>query len=355
MEYNYSIPDEVDRFGQMGGGDGYDPTTYLQPDWPTGPQITSNDSDYTVTSAKAFKNTVMDANDGEVVWVPGDTTLDVTGIENVVVENQITIASDRGINGSSGALLKTSQSPDPFLNLRAQGIRVTGLQFLGPITTHEEYSWKKEGNAINATKDDIEVDNCIFRGWGYAGVQVGREGAVKVHVHHNQFVDNPMAELGYGVTIWHGETLIVENYFDDNRHAVSCTGLKDASYVARNNFCGPHTIIQTFDMHRANEVNDNAGDQAGKSFEIIGNVIMADTDLQGHKTTGIYIRGNPLEKSIIAENEFAHDAHEGSSHETNVGETGDAYALGVKSLSSSNIVVGENYYNISSPSPIPDY
>ncbi len=350
MEYNYSIPSEVDRFDHVGGGDGYDPKEYLQPGWPTGPRVTAGDADHVIRSASEFKSTVMGASDGDVVWIPGDVTLDVTGIENVVVGNQITIASDRGVDGSSGALLKTTKSPDPFLNLRAQDVRVTGIQFLGPITTNESYSWQKEGNAVNVTQDNTEVDNCIFRGWGYAGIQVGREGAVDPHIHHNQFVDNPMSELGYGVTIWHGKSLIVENYFDDNRHAVASTGTKDAAYIARNNFCGPHTVSHTFDMHRGNETDTSGGSQAGESFEIIGNVILATQELNGHRESGIYIRGNPLEKSIIAQNQFAHE-----SKPDGVGQWGSAYELDVNSIQGSNIVVGENYYGVSSPSPVPDY
>ena len=96
-------------------------------------------------------------------------------------------------------------------------------------------------------------------------------------------------------------------------------------------------------------------DWAGKSFEIIGNVILADTELNGHAATGIFIRGDPLEKSIIAENQFAHKPEVDDNPGFGVGSWGDAYALNVSSIADSNIVVGENYYNTTSPSPIPDF
>ena len=355
MGYNYPIPDEIKRYKGMGGGGDYSMDKYNQPGWPTGDRVTRQDATQVVHTADEFRSAVMGASDNEVIWIPGDAQIDVTGMDNIVVSNSITIASDRGYTGN-GALIYSKDSPIPFLNIQAAGARVTSVQFLGPVTTSEEYSWDKEGNAVSIKADQVEIDNCVFRGFGYAGVEVGRQAVVeKPHIHHNRFVDNPLQELGYGVVIRHGKALIEGNYFDDNRHAVSSSGAKDGAYIARNNFCGPHTVLQTFDVHAANESGVSNHDWAGKSFEIIGNVILADTELNGHAATGIFIRGDPLEKSIIAENQFAHKPEVDDNPGFGVGSWGDAYALNVSSIADSNIVVGENYYNTTSPSPIPDF
>lgn len=354
MNYTHPVPDELSRFPGIGGGENYDPNSYSQPNWPTGEPVTREDATAVVTTAAGFKRAVMTATDDAVVWVPGDTDIDITGLENIVVDNRITIASDRGAGGP-GALLYTSESPIPLLNVLAANVRITGLRFLAPITEYQDYEWSKEGVCITINADAVEVDNCVFRGFGYAGVEVGRRTLVDdVHVHHNRFVDNLLAELGYGVIVRSARVLILGNYFDDNRHAVASDGERNARYIARYNFCGPHTVLHTFDMHAADEVDSDAGDFAGRWFRIVNNVVMADTELRGHDATGVYIRGDPLEESLIAHNQFAH-------HWTDddpgwgVNEWGDAYVLDVESVDDSNITVGNNYYGVTSPEPIPDF
>ncbi len=355
MNYNHPVPDELSRFPGIGGGANYDPGAYSKSGWPTGGPVTRDDATHVVTTASGFKRAVMTASDGAVVWVPGGANIDVTGLENVVVDSQITIASNRG-TGGSGALLHTSKSPIPFMNILASNARVTGLRFLAPITNYQEYKWSKEGVCITINADAVEIDNCVFRGFGYAGVEVGRRDLVTdVHVHHNRFVDNLLAELGYGVIVRSTRVLILGNYFDNNRHAVTSDGDKHSRYIARYNFCGPHTILQTFDMHAADEVNSNAGDYGGCWFWIVNNVVMADTEHNGHKATGIFIRGNPLERSVIAHNQFAHQWTSDDNPGWGVNEWGDAYVLNVRSVTDSNITVGHNYYGVDSPNPVPDF
>lgn len=351
MEYNYDIPSELSRFPGVGGGDDYDPDAFCEPDRPCGDRITASDADFTVESASELERAVGDADEGDVIWIPGDVDMDITGVEDLSLPRNGVIASDRGMNGSDGALLYTAESPRPLFKLTEDGGRITSARFLGPIRTHEEYAWYKEGTGVAVDADDIEVDNCVFRGFGHACVAIGRDGFVGgTHVHHNRLVDNPMSELGYGVITFHGNPLIQSNYLDNNRHGIACDGWRDASYTARYNFCGPHTVLQTFDMHRASEVDSNAGDQAGRWFEIVNNVIMAAQETYSdHTATGIYIRGTPLEGGLIANNQFAQVGKP-----SGIGDWGEAYEVDIidQSLEDANVIIGDNHYGVDSPKPI---
>lgn len=342
MKYNHPVPDALQQYRTVGGGSGYDPDAFHEPDWPCSSRIGAGDADEVVRSASAFRDAVESARAGQVVWIPGDLELDVTGLEDLQPAANVVVASDRGLDGSPGALLSARRSVHPFLKLRGDGVRITGIRFGFPVTEPTD-SGGGTGIAVDAA--DVEIDNCVFRGFGHAGVETGRDGFVaNTHVHHNHFVDNPMESLGYGVVVYNGDPLIQANYFDNNRHAIAGGGSKSCSYTAYHNVCGPRTVSHTFDMH--------AGDdgQAGRRFAIVQNVVLAVERPDGHVESGIYIRGDPLEESVIGHNQFAHPAEPDGT-----GDWGDAYELSVDSVGGSNIVPSHNHYGQTTPAPIPEH
>lgn len=345
MEYNHPAPEQLSRYPTVGGGAGYDPNRFDEPSWPTGDRVTAGDADHEVRSGDAFASAVAGANTGDVVWIPGDAELDVTGISDLEPAGDVVVASDRGLNGSEGALLAASRSVHPFLKLRNAGVRVTGIRFRFPVTEHVSYENGGVGTGIAVDAPDVEIDNCVFRGFGHAGVEIGREGFVeRTHIHHCSFVDNPMDELGYGVVVYHGDPLVQANYFDNNRHGIAGGGDDDCAYTLYHNFFGPHTISHSIDMH-------DGGGQAGRRFDIVQNVVLAThRDTDGHVESGIYIRADPIEESVIAHNQFAHDPAP-----SGVGDWGDAYELSVGSVSGSNIVPAANHYGQADPAPVPEH
>lgn len=345
MEYNHPLPETLQRYPTVGGGEGYDPNSFTEPNLPCGPRIRAGDADRVIETASAFRNAVESAAAGEVVWVPGHLELDVTGLKNLQPAANVVVASDRGIDGSAGAVLSASESVHPFLKLRGDGARITGLRFDFPVTTKGTHSHDGTGTGVAVDAANVEIDNCVFRGFSHAGVETGREGYVGgTHVHHSHFVDNPKDGLGYGVVVYGGDPLIQANYFDNNRHAIAADGSKDCAYTAYRNFCGPHTVSHTLDMHAGSD------GQGGRRFDIIQNVILATERKDGHVESGIYIRGNPLEESVIAHNQFAH-----ASKPDGTGDWGDAYELSVSSVEGSNVVPGHNHYGQTDPSPIPEH
>lgn len=348
MEYNHPIPDQLSDFPTIGGGDGYRPNRFREPDYPCGGRVARTDANYVVETADELERAINDrAGRGEVVWIPGDVAVDVTGLERLEPAPGVIVASDRGMGGSSGALLYTADNPFPLFKLSGADSRLTGIRFKAPVTTHVEWDWRKEGTGVSVRADDVEIDNCVFRGWGHACVEIGRGGFVdRTHIHHNHFVDNPMEALGYGTVVHHGDPLVQSNYFDYNRHAIAADGAPDCSYTAQFNFCGPRTILAPFDMHRENEVKENGGEQAGKRFEIVENVVMSQyRDSDSWPMVAAFIRGVPLEQSVIAHNQFIHSETDG------VGGNGEAYKLAAPSLEESNVTVTGNYYDVEDPRP----
>lgn len=345
MEYNHSVSDALSSYPGVGGGDDYDPGAFTQPGWATGPRVTSSDADHVVRSGSELENAIESTSGGEVVWVPGDARVDVTGLRYVTPAANVTVASDRGLDGSDGALVESTESIHPLFKLTNAGVRFTGLQFLFPVTANQSYSSSDVGTGIAVDAEDVEIDNCVFRGFGHAGVEIGRGGHVGgTHIHHNHFVDNPMDSLGYGVVVYHGDPLVQTNYFDNNRHGIAAGGDDDCAYTAYYNVFGPYTVSHTLDMHEGN------GGNGGRSFTIVQNVVLATERIDGHVESGIYIRGDPIEESVIAHNQFAHD-----SEPSGTGDWGDAYELSVSSVEGSNIVPTHNHYAQSSPAPIPEH
>jgi hypothetical protein len=130
-----------DRLGPLGGGNGYANI------------ITKGD--YTVKDLDALVNALSKATTGQIVFIPGETELDLTArihIEQLVLEvpEGITLAGDRGHNGSKGALLTSDALRTPVM-IRTTGsnVRITGLRIRGPnpkrYLDHHRRSFGKGG------------------------------------------------------------------------------------------------------------------------------------------------------------------------------------------------------------------
>ncbi|MGH2646202.1 MAG: hypothetical protein ACRDE8_01495, partial [Ginsengibacter sp.] len=94
--------------------------------------------EYTVTNVDNLLAALAKAKAGQVVFIPSETFIDLTTriyIEELVLEipEGVTLAGDRGFNGSRGALLGSDAMKTPVV-IRAGGpnVRVTGLRIQGP-------------------------------------------------------------------------------------------------------------------------------------------------------------------------------------------------------------------------------
>jgi len=291
-----------DERGPIGGGAGYVGI------------VTAGD--YTATTAEELIAALAQAQRGQVVFIPSETEIDLTTliyIDKLVlqVREGVTLAGNRGHEGSAGALLVSDTLDTPVM-IRALGpdVRVTGLRIKGPnpkrYLDHHRRAYGPGGpgssyyykfpvqRGIVTDQPRLEVDNCEISGFGCAGVDlIGGDGH---HIHHCYIHHCQHQGLGYGVCHNQASSLIEYNLFDWNRHSIAGTGRPGCAYVARHNVELGTSLSHCFDMHGGRDRNDGT-DIAGTRIEIYNNTFRAPQ-------TPVVIRGVPEDICDVYHNWF---------------------------------------------------
>lgn len=268
----------------LGGGDGYDRT------------VERSDADHVARTKDELTDTLIDAAPGEIVFVPGDEEIAV-GVEEFRLED-ITLASDRGVSGSTGARITTEDDVKATFRLYGNS-RITGLEFRG-AHPGDDTSGISIGTAIR-TYGPAEIDNCELHGVGKEAIKcLGTLGVPdsekkSSHVHHNHIHHNNQDGRGYGVSITGnaGYPLIEFNYFYYNRHSVTTDG-EAVGYECRYNHFGPVEAMWPIDAHHP----------AGTKFEVYNNVVepWEERAYDGEDAAAVIIRGVPDEDFHIHNN-----------------------------------------------------
>ena len=113
-----------DERGPIGGGAGYT-------------QVVTG-GDHVVKDLDSLLQALSQATQGQVVFIPGDAEIDLTTriyIEQLVLDvpQGVTLAGDRGHQGSQGALLTSDALQTPvMIRAAGPGVRITGLRIRGP-------------------------------------------------------------------------------------------------------------------------------------------------------------------------------------------------------------------------------
>jgi len=272
--------------------------------------------DFEATDLDTLLEVLAQAKAGQTVFIPAETTIDLTAriyIEQLVLEvpKGVTLAGNRGHNGSAGALLTSDALKTPVL-IRATGpnVRVTGLRLQGPnpkrYLDHHRRSFGPGGdrhayyyklptsNGIGTKHDRLEVDNCDISGFSHAGVNLTL--GTGHHIHHNHIHHCQYQGLGYGVCHGTASSLVEFNRFNWNRHSLAGTGRPGVGYVARHNVELGVSLSHCFDMHGGRDRKDGT-DIAGTSIEIYNNTF-------GAPQTPVVIRGVPQETCDVHHNWF---------------------------------------------------
>jgi len=288
--------------GPIGGGEGY--------------ANIITEGDYTATTLEELIDALAQAEAGETVFIPGDTEIDLTTfiyIDEFVLEipEGVTLAGERGNNGSAGAILTSDALKTPIM-IRALGpdVRLTGLRIRGPnpkrYLDHHRRAFREDyggssyyykfptQNGISTEFDRLEVDNCEVSGFGHAGIYL-RTG-VDHHVHHCYIHHCQYNGLGYGVSHNTATSVIEYNLFDWNRHSIAGTGRTPSGYIARNNIELGTSLSHCFDMHGGRDRGDGT-DIAGTRIEIYNNTFLPPTP-------SVTIRGVPEEGCDVHHNWF---------------------------------------------------
>lgn len=294
---------KADDTGPIGGGNGYTRTLTR--------------GDFTVDDLGGLLAALSEARAGDVIFIPSGVCIDLTTliyIEDLVLEvpEGVTLASDRGVNGSEGAILTSDSLKTPVM-LRAKGpdVRITGLRFQGPNGKRYLEHHKKSFGAGGAGRDyyykfptsrgiiteypNLTVDNCDISAFSRCGIGLLHGDGHRIHhnfIHHCQYNG-----LGYGVSHDTASSVIEFNLFDANRHSLAGTGRPGCGYTARHNVEMGISLSHCFDMHGGRDRKDNTN-IAGSVIDIYNN-----TFHQPEKAVGI--RGAPEQHCKVYANWFS--------------------------------------------------
>ncbi|WP_332450731.1 carbohydrate-binding protein, partial [Methanoculleus sp.] len=204
----------------IGGGSGYNSG------------VSRNDADFFVDTQSELLSALQSARSGDIIWVEENANIDMNGRFSVQIPAGVTIASNRGENGSPGGRIYQSSGsgtgPDWYTTMfkvTGQNVRITGLRLQGPDNSMSS----PQRFGIFSTARNLEVDNCEIFGWGYAGIAIfgtaGSDMKTGGYIHHNYIHHCQTSGLGYGVEVGQGGVCLIEaNKFDYCRHAIAGTG-----------------------------------------------------------------------------------------------------------------------------------
>ena len=251
---------------------------------------------------------------GEVIFVPGNANIDLTGTYATVIPGGVTLAGDRGSDGSLGGRIfrnrvanENEYAKIPTFVIGGDNVRITGLRIQGQDTIQDqlfEDVGSEVKSAIKATgRSGLEVDNCELWGWSHAAVML--ENCKLSFVHHNYIHHCQARGYGYGVALEGGTALIEANKFDYTRHAIMGEGLPTEGYEARYNIHLGHGEAiggHHFDVHG---YSYNGGTIAGTSYKIHHNTFLASKlpalGIRGKPITGVYVNNNIFTSSWMNE------------------------------------------------------
>ena len=137
----------------------------------------------------------------------------MSGTYNTIIPAGVTLASDRGLQGSlGGKILRHRVAADgtdyykiPTLIVGGDNVRITGLQIQG-FDVNQDQELESVGleiqSAIKARGvNGLEVDNCEIWGWSHAAVLF--ENSRSGYIHHNSYP--PLS--GTGIWVWGSSTM----------------------------------------------------------------------------------------------------------------------------------------------------
>lgn len=267
-------------------------------------------ADFTVSNIDEFKEALTKAKSGDIIYVSDNAEIDATGLKRVGIPGGVTIAGNRGVNGSPGPVIKTtSMDAYPLFVTRGEKVRLTGIRFQGPDAEIRDSAYGAPLSCcITANHPKLEVDNCEMWGWSSAAITLNNAGTGH-QIHHNYIHHCRRRGLGYGVCLGRSQADIIANHFVDNRHDIAGTGREGTSYRACYNISEAidPPISHAFDMH-GNHESRKPGEVvprfAGDTVEIFNNTFKSKKQrvyivIRGEPRCGVTVHHNAYENASI--------------------------------------------------------
>lgn len=270
--------------------------------------------DYVVSTLDELVDALEKAKNGEVVYIDGGVSIDVTPVKTLTLGEGVILASNRGYvdtdgNVSTGAVIwSRAVEVSPIIkagdNSRVSGITLDGKNPYVHKTnngTRDKYGFKSTYYSLPlVNKDGIvagnntRVDNCEIFGFGHAGIHIYPD--IKgVRVDHNYIHHNNTSGLGYGICHNDRTESIVEYcLFNNNRHSIAATGTPGTGYIARFNIEMGDATGHNFDMHGGEDRGDGTN-IAGTYCEMYNNTFLG-------RENPYYLRGVPEDYQVFHHN-----------------------------------------------------
>ncbi|MBP2324928.1 hypothetical protein JOF56_005313 [Kibdelosporangium banguiense] len=284
------------------------------------------------------------ATAGDTVFVAGGASINLTGHKRIAIPAGVTLASDRGTNGSSGALLYNTEldlgDNESWAQFRVtgSGTRITGLRLRGPDSEIRDNAYQYDNSrGIEAVAaSDLTVDNNELSAWSHGAVVL--RDTIEARYSRNNVHHNRRTGLGYGIVLVDNSSAVIEyNTFTQNRHAIAGNGIRTLRYEARYNLVVDNAKGHGFDMHGEDEALGNGAPYAGDVIHIKHNTFRSKVE------AAVKVRGKPATGAYVSGNCFAHSS---------------AGAAVQQTLFTGNLNVGSNTYNTTtavchgSPKPV---
>ncbi len=247
----------------IGGGHGY--------------PIIKGEYTYTVNNADQLKAAAAQAKSGDVIWIENGSKIDMTSLtiaENytMVLNEGVTLASDRGVDGSLGGIIFTTAVRSKPLIEAAANVTISGVVIQGGDPNERKYPIPSKGAGVSVVGSGFKMENCEVSGFAFASVEI-LTGENHV-ISHNYIHHNRSLQSGYGIFVDDASVVIDSNLFNYNRISVLGSGAKNCSMEVTNNVemgtCLDHAI-QMNELKKGKEIS------SGDSLIIKNNTFFNDT------------------------------------------------------------------------------
>lgn len=263
---------------------------------------------FRVSTKREFINALAKAKRGDVVYVDGKSSIDLSGKKSYTIAAGVTLMSNRGEGNSLGALIfNKAKGIKPMLLVGGENVRIEGLRIFGfdteiyPTGINRKMSSRQITYSVPTTRgiqsafSNLEIINCEISGWTHAGVLLNG-GAKNVKISYCHIHGNQRHGLGYGVCVDNAHAIIYANVFDQNRHDIAGSGKPGSGYNASYNLVFGDRDNHLFDMHGGADRKDNT--------KIAGTYMKVDNNyfVLRDGTRAFTIRGIPEKAAEVTNN-----------------------------------------------------
>jgi hypothetical protein len=196
------------------------------------------------TSASSLSSALSGASSGDIIWIPGTASFALGSKKSV--KAGVILASDRGQDGSKGALLTASTSAFSV----GDDVTFSGLRIIAASSMRTS-----SGSGIDAIGvRGLEVENCEIGNFGYWCVNLKDESMAwdspnRHYIHHSLIYGAQKSGYGYGVEIWNTSAYIEACILINCRHLIASQRTQSYNTILSNYEAAYNIAFETWYLH----------------------------------------------------------------------------------------------------------